>query len=450
MSNMTQRPDVAVVGGGPAGLSAAVAAARAGASVILVDREAHLGGQYFKPSSGAPGAREPGHRRGGQLLEAELRARGGSVLNRCTAWHAQANGVLRIASADPTHPTEIVAGAVVLACGAYERQIPFEGWTLPGVVTGGNALHLAATDGTALGRRTVVAGSGPFLLPVACELLRLGVQVQAVLESGHPYRPSGASVRAGLSASMLRDFLAYRGRLLARGVPVLQGWRVLRAEGGAEVKQVTAVNAGLERSWTVDHLVVGHGFRPATELARSVGLETSLDSVSAEPVPAVGRDMDSSNPVYFAAGEMTGIAGVGTAMMRGEVAGMSAAGSLGFEIARRDLHRVRRKLLAREQAAARLWSLFPLTPEGVPNLPDETILCRCEGVSAGAVRGHVRHFGSDTGLLKSTTRYGMGPCQGRICSASLTALTAVTTQSMRAQSPVFPVCIEEILRGHSS
>ena len=292
------RCDVVVVGGGPAGLAAAAQLAAAGADVVLLEEAGELGGQYFKRRAGAVLARYGDYRPEGSRLIAAARTAGVRCLTGHLVWGVDDDGrTLLAADARSGTTTAVRARACIAATGAYERAIPFPGWQLPGVVTPGHALHLATCDRVPLGRRVVVAGTGPFLLAAAAAMLRAGGGVRAIVELNTPYRPGRAALSAARFPSRLGELAGYAATLAAAGVAVLQGRRVAAALGSGRVEavQVAARTAGGTpaplRTIEVDGLAVGYGFRPATELIRLLGAKCERDELGDEfPVTdAFGR-----------------------------------------------------------------------------------------------------------------------------------------------------------------
>lgn len=446
--------DAVVVGGGAAGMVAARDLARAGASVALLDEHHELGGQYYRRRSGAVLVRDGDLRPRGTRLAAEVRAAGVAVHTATTVWgvgddrrtvlatRAAGDGVLRVRGT-----------TAVVATGAHERSVPFPGWQLPGVVTPGCALHLATIDRVPVGRRTAVAGSGPFLLPVACALLDVGVEVVGVFEAGRPYRPDRRALDAARYPRRLVELGGYLARLARAGVRVHQGWHVAAAHGDPAVEGIRLRGPrGREREIAVDAAAVGFGFRPNTELLALFGAEVRPDPATWDLVPVCDELGRTSVPGLVAAGEARGVAGVHAATVRGALAAVAAAEHLGL----RGDDEIDPRLLRRARAAdafARLTAArYPVPHRLVAAAPDATLVCRCEGVTAGEVRAAAATGWNDMDATKGASRAGMGPCQGRQCAYAVAELVRQCTGTaprrvFSPQMPLKPVRVAELLAG---
>ena len=420
--------DVLVVGAGPAGLAAALAARQAGAGVVLLDAAAQLGGQYWRQPFAGPAPDLPDRARFSALRRALAGDPGCEIVTGAQVWSvARRDGAppavhVLVGPADGAGRTTRVLHprALVLATGAHERTLPFPGWDRPGVYTAGAAQAMAKGERIAVGRRVLVAGAGPFLLPVAASLLHLGARVVGVLEAGRWARLArGWSARPWelLSARGKAGELAGYARELARHrVPYRTGSAVVAAHGTDRVTAVTV--ARLDRDWAprpgtarriaVDAVCVSQGFSPRTELGLASGCAAGPDGAL-----VVDGAQCTNVPGVYAAGEVTGIGGAHLALAEGAVAGRGAAGAAatGAQLRLRDDQR---------RFAARLAAAHGIRPGWTGWVTDDTIICRCEDVTAGELRDALGATGT-RGLrsLKLTSRAGLGSCQGRMCGRSV-------------------------------
>ncbi len=412
--------DLAVLGAGPAGLSAACVAASAGLSTIVLDERLAPGGQYFKPrSAGYRGTRrlDAQHLAGDALREAF--AASGAVLRRGeTVWFARREGDLFVLrSVRDERQTVFHARAVVIATGAIERPAVVPGWTLPGAMTIGAGQTIARRYGVLPGRRILVAGHGPLGLQLAVELLDLGADIVAVAERA-PFRPVGL-LRAALADPALgRLGLAYRAKLARAGVPLLHGWELARLEGTNEVEAAAIRDRqGRERAFAVDTVCAGDGFQPQMEVARMLGCAIARgEDRLAGPV----RDDEGATSVsgLWIAGDAGGLGGAQVAAAQGRIAGAAVLRHLTPSKAS-DAPALTESAGARRFQSA-LWAAYAAPPREPPE--SDTIVCRCETVTAADLSRAMDDGANDLGALKRATRAAMGRCQGRTCVGTLVAM----------------------------
>jgi NADPH-dependent 2,4-dienoyl-CoA reductase/sulfur reductase-like enzyme len=438
---------VAIVGAGPAGLSAAVAALKAGATVTLLDSSNSLGGQFWRhlPST-RPAARESRlHHEWDAYLglsSAVMRNPRCEILTGAQVWAIDhTDGQLRLQLAigevdgvDRRMET-LVPDALVLATGAHDHTLPFPGWDLPGVFTGGAAQALAKSERVAVGERVVVAGAGPFLLPVAAALAATGSTVLGVHEASRISTLTRGWVRgASALATMpnkLGELAGYATAQLRERIPYHLGSAVVAAQGRDAVESVTVARVdsdwrpivGSERTIACDAVAVSHGFTARLELAVAAGCALGPGGPSGRFV-VVDADQRTSVPGVFAAGEVTGIGGADAALREGALAGWVAAGGAPDDrranSARRGVRRFKsfERSLAEAHGIRSGWTGW---------LSDDTTICRCEEVSYGRLRTTAEATAA-RGLrsLKLTTRAGLGPCQGRMCGRAVEAIAVAS------------------------
>jgi NADPH-dependent 2,4-dienoyl-CoA reductase/sulfur reductase-like enzyme len=412
---------VAVVGAGPAGLAAAAAAALAGCSVVLVDPAERAGGNYWRGGPAGAGERPDADVHDGLSAVVSERV---DHLAGATVWHVgrAGSGFELRTTAGP-----VTAARVVLATGAYDRALPFPGWDLPGVVTPGAAQTLLKGSGVPVGRRVVVAGAGPFLLPVAAGLARAGAEVVGVYEAGRPHR----YLRGGPAVLAKAGPAARYAAVLARHrVPYRTGRMVLAAYGDDAVSACdigrTGSGRGAPERVACDALAVGYGFTANLDLPLALGCAAGLGPDGGLAL-VVDDNQATSVPGVYAAGEVTGVGGAQLAVAEGLLAGAAAAAGLGAAT----VHSPRQEAaLRRRRAGLRRFALAMHRAHAGPadwaaSLPDPAIVCRCERVTAGEIRAAVTELGApDARTVKSLARPGMGWCQGRMCGPATAALTA--------------------------
>lgn len=401
------RVDVAVIGGGPAGIAAAAAAGSAGRSAVLIDESPRPGGQIWRHQEGdAPAAALP--------WLGKLRESGARVCAATTVVDIERRpDAFRILMEGQAGGGEwLEAKAVVLATGARERFLPFPGWTLPGVVGIGGVQALLKSGMEVQGRRVVIAGSGPLLLPVAAALVKAGAKLLLVAEQA----PRGRVLRfaAGLWRDPVKITQAIEYRLASgRTRYVTDAWPIA-ALGGGSLEAVEMVVGGRRRTLVCDLLCTGFGLVPNRGLARVLGCDVE------DGVVKVDGMQHTTVEGVWCAGEGTGVAGVESSLAEGHIAGYAAAGVPG---------RAAEWMAARDRArrfGERMQEAFRPRDELREMAQGSTVVCRCEDVCRNALSGEW-----SARQARLYTRIGMGPCQGRVCGPAAELLFGWNFESDR-------------------
>jgi thioredoxin reductase/bacterioferritin-associated ferredoxin len=418
--------DVAVLGGGPAGMAAATESASRGARTVLLEESPLPGGQVYRALPAGFAAPADADRRIGDALRAALAVSGADVRTGCRVWGLGGGPLvpqgsdagpftLSALGADGA-PFAVTARALVLCTGTHERIIPFPGWTLPGVIGLAAATILLKAQGVLPGRRIVVAGVGPLLYAVAAKVLAGGGRLAAVVDAA----TRGEWLRALPSLAARPDLLArgmaWRAKLLAAHVPVLANAHVTAAEGDGLLARVRVG----QRVFDADALCIGHGLVPATEASRTFRARHDHRPQDGGWVPVLDAWQRTTVPLLYAAGDGAGVRGAAAAPATGRIAARAALHDLGIAGAGRDdagLARARR-------AGAAMARMMALRPALLEAIPPETVVCRCEGVTRAAIDAAAADGAATINQLKHFTRCGMGPCQGRMCGEAAGALLA--------------------------
>ncbi|MET1114441.1 MAG: NAD(P)/FAD-dependent oxidoreductase [Comamonas sp.] len=424
--------DLLVVGAGPAGLAAATRAAGLGLRTVLLDEQAAPGGQIYRAVSATPVTNRailgPDYWHGLSLLEPWQRS-GGRHVAGATVWaiHRREDGGFEVAYSIDGNAHLLHARHVLLATGAQERPFPIPGWTLPGVITAGAAQILLKTAGTVPTGPTVLAGAGPLLYLLAWQYLNAGVKITALLET----TPRGR-LRAALPH--LRDFLRspylLKGMKLLRAVkaavPMVAHVETIEALGEGQLTQVRYQADGLVKTIAAEHLLLHHGVVPNIQLSRAMGAEHAWSERQDCWEPVVDAWGATSVPQLGIAGDGAGIAGALAAEHRGRIAALHVAFSLG----RIDLATRAREAAVHQQALQRavrgraFFETLYRAPAQFRRPVGDTIVCRCEEVTAEQVRSTARLGCQGPNQLKAFLRCGMGPCQGRFCGLTVSELIA--------------------------
>jgi NADPH-dependent 2,4-dienoyl-CoA reductase/sulfur reductase-like enzyme len=411
--------DIAVVGAGPAGLKAAQIAARAGARVALIDDNPRPGGQIWRQGPTlAPAAQLR------QWLD-ETRAHANLIVMNGTKV-ATAPEHKRLLLERDGAPLMVAYSKLILATGARERLLPFEGWTLPGVTGAGGLQALVKGGMPVRGERIVVAGSGPLLLAAADTARRHGAHVVAVVEQASLARVGRFVASLALTPGKLAQAVRLRIACYRTGSVVV------RAHGNARVEAVTIRARGREETLEADRIACGYGLVPNVTLALALGC--SIDEHDGAIL--VDHSQRTSLEHVFAAGECTGIGGMELASVEGAIAAHAALGIAAD--ARLVRERDRWRAFARRVAHA-----FELGADARALPSPDTVLCRCEDVSIADVAAH-----SNWRDAKLQTRCGMGPCQGRICGEA--AAIYFGWPRTAARPPFTPVRIDTLIAARES
>lgn len=432
-------PELIIIGAGPAGIAAAVEATRAGVTVTILDENEKPGGRIYAQFNDGfklinPTFLGSDYEKGKMLLE-EFDAFGekieyrqdavvfGLFENRILAFHQKNQG------------NRLPYNKLIVASGAYDRPVPFPGWTLPGVLTAGGAQTLVKMQRVLPGKNILFAGTGPLQLIVANQVLDGGGKIEAILEAGEinnwPKLLKGFSRNWGL----LTDGLHYLQGIRKAGVPLLRRTIILEARGDHQVEE--AVIAQVDKDWRaiektrrilkVDAICIGYGLVPSAELTRLAGCQHLYEPHLGGWIPTRNDDMQTSVAGVFAVGDGAGVAGSSMAMCEGRIAGIAVAQSLGHISSQEALKRKKPSLSAIKKIQ-RLRDALDRISYPRPGLfelaTDDTIICRCEDLTLGDIKHAIGKGTLEMNELKRMTRMGMGRCQGRMCAPAVQEIIA--------------------------
>lgn len=452
---MSVRP--VIVGGGSAGMAAAIELAGEGVGCVLIDEASRPGGVVYRGplragvDLGYLGAR---YSKALSALHAQFAACAEHVDLRLNSRVVGGDEHSLMVLDEHERLQPVAYEQLVLAAGCHERSVPFPGWTLPGVILlGGLQLQIKSNVVKPLGS-TLIAGTGPLLPLVACQLHAAGAKVAGVYEACAFNRIARESLALMNKPQLFLDGLSMLAYLKLHGIPMHYGWGVVEARGEGELSEVSV--APYDQAWKADlsrvqresvqTLAVGYGFIPRTQLSQQLGLAHGF-SADGYLRAECNVWQQSSLPHIHLAGDMAGIRGGEAAMLTGRLAAVSILQQRGVLDAAQAIER-RERYLGQLAGIKRFRSgVERYTARGPAQieLPQaDTVICRCEQVTRSAIDLALEQGVQDMAGLKMRTRVSMGDCQGRMCVGYCSdRLRAATGRAdvgwLRPRFPVDPV-----------
>ncbi len=441
--------DLLIVGCGPAGMAAAIAARKAGLAVTVADESSAPGGQIYrsvlKPFPGSP-ALGSDYRLGAAL--AQRFSDSGAVLRPgATVFLIEPGpeGGFETGLMIGGRGRRVRSRCVLIATGAHERPFPIPGWTLPGVMTAGAAQTMVKASGVVPEGPLHLVGTGPLLYLLAAQYARLGVPVAALLDTAP--RQNWLAALPHLPAFLGTSY-AWKGIGLLREVlastRIVRGVEDLSLEGEGRVEEIHYRAGGRRHGVPTRTVLLHQGVVPQVNLAMACGIPHHWNPDRLAFEPDLGPDGQTHQPGLYVAGDSGGIAGAQAAEHRGTLAALAIL---------RDMNRdapdaTAPRAAARKALRGRRFLDALYRPPDWCRVPtaDETIVCRCEEVRAGEIRALARQGAQGPNQAKFFSRAGMGPCQGRLCGLTVCETMAAETGRdpeaigyMRVRMPVKPV-----------
>ncbi len=457
LANLPELADVVIVGAGPAGMAAAIMARSHSANVVLLDEQQSAGGQIYRAIRHAPEQRRqilgPDYTAGAQLAE-EFSHCGALHVTGASVWQLTPNHQVLFTWQGGIH--QIKAKRIILCTGAMERPFPIPGWTLPGVLTAGAAQILLKASGMAPKHPVVLAGCGPLLYLLAWQYIRSGVPIAAIVDTTNS-ADHLRSLRHAMSALGAWRYLKKGASLLstlkAAKIPFYKSATQLRIVGEYQVQGLSFVSKGKAHRVDSELVLLHQGVVPNTQFSWSVCANHYWDDGQLCWLPVTDPWGELSVKGIFVAGDSQGISGAVAAAAQGGLSALGILAQLGIiSTLERDLKSadLQRELKPHKAIRPFLETLYqPKRENRIPG--DDTIVCRCEEVTAGQLRARTHAGCEDPNQAKSFGRCGMGPCQGRQCGLTVTEVLAdargVTPAEVgyyRIRPPIKPITLGEL------
>ncbi len=452
--------DVLIVGAGPAGMATAMRLRKAQIEVIVVDDARAPGGQVWRAAEQSADSMASvlgADYRAGREAIARFRASGAKYLAETEVWRLDDGW--RAFTKHRGTLDRIDAKAIVLATGALERPVPFPGWTLPGVMTVGGAQTLLKGARQIPQDGVWIAGAGPLVLLYIAQLRAFGGRIAGWLNTA-PRSNLWAALRHWpamfRNAPDLAKGMAWRAQLALSNVPII-GARDVAAEGDGRLETIRyTTTRGKTHRVDASLLLVHEGVVPNIHATVALGCAHHWSSQQQCFVPQLDAFRMTSRDDLYVVGDGGGILGARAAGLTGELAALGILARMDRSSAK-DRERestVLRARLERETAFRCFLDALFLPRRAVLMPDDETIVCRCEEVTARSIRqaAHVR--GSGPNQIKAFTRAGMGPCQGRQCGLVISQIVGSESGKdmdsvgyLNIRPPLKPITVGEIARA---
>ena len=453
---MMPKHDLVIIGAGPAGMAAARQAADLGLSVAVLDEQQRAGGQIYRDVDKAAPLRGDilgADYTAGTRLTKGLRRDGIDHISGAVVWAIEEG--FRISYTREGRAAQIDADRILLATGALERPMPISGWTLPGVMTAGAGQILLKQSGV-VAQDAVLVGSGPLLYLIAAQMVRAGSPPKAMVETQTRRDIIRAARHIGGALRGWR-YLAKGLKMLAEikraGVPRYVGATEIVIEGDGKAKAVCFAYKGQSQRIACDTVYLHHGVVPNMQAARSLGISYSWNADQSAFVPTLDEWCGTGIEGVFIAGDGAGIGGAKLAEYAGRIAALKMAQEAG-KLSPDDRDRMAaplRRAVSKENAVRPFLDAAYPPFDAALSPADDTVVCRCEEVTAGDIRSYAKIGCLGPNQTKAFGRAGMGPCQGRYCGLTVTALLAEAnsqtpdeTGYYRIRAPLKPVTLGEL------
>lgn len=466
-SDTSQTYDVVIVGSGFSGVVAAGILAEHGLNILMVDENLHVGGQLLRKIPGhlgdIPNASPDYVKRTGFAFVQNVKQKKITIMNRTCVIGIYPGNRLMMES-QRKEILDVTAGVLLFATGARERYIPFKGWTLPGVYSTGMVQVMMKSSGIIPAKKILVGGSGLFLFSVAYECLKNNAKVLAVLEQTPMLEKIKLLPQLIHQWPKVAEGGKYLSKLFFSGVSTHYRRKIIEARGNGILQEVITGKVdrrgtlipGTEKIYKTEALAVGYGFVPNIEAPQLAGCKLHFDSDLGGWIVDVNEQLETSVENILAAGEITGVGGGLKSMDEGKMAALTILNKF-RKIDEQDYHQRMMALTKKRNhhlGFARCFnSLYRPAPETLLDIPDDTIVCRCEDITIGEIKKGIANGYDNPMALKSGMRLSMGNCQGRTCGPLVYDIVhAVTGRHpeksgpFKVRPPLKPVSIEALAK----
>lgn len=449
------RHRVVIVGAGPAGIRCAETLVSAGIRPIIIDEGQRCGGQIYRQQPDNFG-RSKSDLYGTEADKADdvhtsFEAIKDKIeyLPETMVWNIAKEKLFTVCG---TTQKMIPYDALIICTGATDRIMPVKGWDLSGIYSLGGAQIALKSQACSIGHEVVFMGTGALLYLVAAQYIKAGATVKAVLDTSSYFNRIKALPKLLVRPAALWNGIVLSKDIIKAGVLIKTGIRPVEVEGSKElgVSAVTyKTQFGTEKTVQCDAAAMGYHLRPETQIADLARCQFKFDKKTRQWLLQRDADGRASQPGVYLAGDGSAIMGADAAELSGKLVAMTVLEDLGLSVDLTEKNKLSQKIAKQARFANGLAQAFPWPAWQAKNLTDDTIVCRCEVISAGELRRTVRETGAqEVNRAKAFSRVGMGRCQGRYCGHAAAEIIAAEAEipvedvgRIRTQAPIKPLTI---------
>ncbi|MAD28302.1 MAG: FAD/NAD(P)-binding oxidoreductase [Woeseiaceae bacterium] len=446
---------VVVVGAGPAGIQCAETLVLAGIRPILIDEGQRCGGQIYRQQPenfersksdlyGTEADKADDVHKSFEAIRDKI-----EYLSETTVWNVAKEKLFTVCG---TTQKTIPYDSLIICTGAIDRLMPVKGWDLSGTYSLGGAQIALKSQACSIGHEVVFMGSGPLLYLVAAQYIKAGATVKAVLDTSSYFNRIKALPKLLARPSVLWNGVLLNKDIMKAGVPIKTGITPIEFEGSNETGVQTVrfkTQFGNDKLVQCDAVAVGYHLRPETQIADLARCQFQFDKTTRQWLLQRDADGRASRSGVYLAGDGSAIMGADAAELAGKRVAMTVLEDIGQNVSKTEKNKLSHEIGIQARFANGLAQAFPWPANQAKNLTDDTIVCRCEVVSAGDLRRIVRETGAqEVNRAKAFSRIGMGRCQGRYCGhvaaeiiASEASVPIKDVGRIRTQAPIKPLTI---------
>ncbi|MGA0098572.1 MAG: FAD-dependent oxidoreductase [Steroidobacteraceae bacterium] len=449
--------DIVIIGAGPAGQKAAIVAAEYGALTLVIDEQPSPGGQIFRSIENSPlvDAEVLGSQYlQGRKLASEFRNAAVDYVNGASVWDVTHSGDIFYSREGQSY--QVHGKHLIIASGARERAFPISGWTLPGVMMAG-AAQIMLKSSAAVADNAVFVGLGPLLYQVIHQYVSAGVPVAAIVDTtpmGNYLRALGKATGAIAGLEYLTKGIGWIHDIRAAKIPIYNGADGVELYGSERVEGIRFNSRGHRHTIATESVFLHQGVIPNVSLTQLLECEHYWSPLQKCWCVKTDEWCRTSVDGISVAGDGARIGGATAATASGAIAAIGALRALGrIDGPKQKSIAGQYLIVARRESKFRLFIDTLYQPPQSDRVPEngETLVCRCEEISAQAINDLIDMGCTAPNELKSYTRCGMGPCQGRFCGSTISEMIALRREMplaevgyFRLRPPLKPISLGEM------